>query len=204
MPSASSSRSGPHARMGRLHLAHIDDLDQMIARLDAQIEAMMTPLSGPAPVADHRPRHRPARRGRDDDGGLLALIAHGVPAGAVAGGYMVAGSLGGDDSGGGFAGIHGARGSAARIARIWAARRAWYRPSARPSGRVHSRSRCPWPARSCAACASRALVSSTVWPAVPGGTARVKVTRNSAAVTALLAGVGGGSFGCGESGVTSS
>src|SRR5262249_53101164 len=195
MPSASSSRSGPHARMGRLHLAHIDDLDQMIARLDAQIEAMMTPLSGPAPVADHRPRHRPARRGRDDDGGLLALIAHGVPAGAVAGGYMVAGAVGGGPRGVAAAVLQGCSGSSSRTACSRAAARARYRPSARPSGRVHSRSRCPWPATSCAACASRALVSSTVWPAVPGGTARAKVTRNSAAVTALLAGVGGGSFG---------
>src|SRR5215468_7527949 len=126
-----------------------------------------------------------------DDGDLLALIAHGVPVGAVAGGYMIAGSLGCGDSGVVSTVIQGASGSASRIACIWAAPRAWYRPSARPSGRVHSRSRCPWPARSCAACASRALVSSTVWPAVPGGTARVKVTRNSAAVTALLVGVGG-------------
>jgi hypothetical protein len=41
--------------------------------------------------------------------------------------------------------------------------------------------------------------------AVPGGTARVKVTHgNSLAVMALLVGVGGGSFGCAESRVTSS
>jgi transposase len=36
--------SGHHALMCRLHLDHIDHLDQMIARLDAQIEAMMTPF----------------------------------------------------------------------------------------------------------------------------------------------------------------
>ena len=33
-----------HALMYRLHLDHIDHLDAMIARLDAQIEAMMTPF----------------------------------------------------------------------------------------------------------------------------------------------------------------
>jgi len=33
-----------HALMCRLHLDHIDHLDAMIARLDAQIEAMMTPF----------------------------------------------------------------------------------------------------------------------------------------------------------------
>ena len=34
----------PHALMCRLHLDHIDHLEAMIARLDAQIEAMMTPF----------------------------------------------------------------------------------------------------------------------------------------------------------------
>jgi transposase len=33
-----------HALMCRLHLDHIDHLEAMIARLDAQIEAMMTPF----------------------------------------------------------------------------------------------------------------------------------------------------------------
>jgi transposase len=33
-----------HALMCRLHLDHIDHLEAMLARLDAQIEAMMTPL----------------------------------------------------------------------------------------------------------------------------------------------------------------
>src|SRR5258706_3599383 len=109
-----------------------------------------------------------------NDGDLPARSAHGVPAGAVAGGWMIAGSLGCGDSGVVSTAIQGASGSDARIASIWAASRAWYRPSARPSGRAHSRSRCPCPARSCAACASRALVSCTVWPGVPGGTARLK------------------------------
>lgn len=35
---------GHHALMCRLHLEHIDHLDDMIARLDAQIEAMMIPF----------------------------------------------------------------------------------------------------------------------------------------------------------------
>ena len=33
-----------HALMCRLHLDHIDHLEEMIAKLDAQIEAMMTPF----------------------------------------------------------------------------------------------------------------------------------------------------------------
>src|SRR5213076_1447506 len=33
-----------HAVMCRLHLDHIDHLEAMLARLDAQIEAMMTPF----------------------------------------------------------------------------------------------------------------------------------------------------------------
>ena len=33
-----------HALMCRLHLDHIDHLEPMIARLDAQIEAMMAPF----------------------------------------------------------------------------------------------------------------------------------------------------------------
>src|SRR5262249_37027819 len=33
-----------HALMCRLHLEHIDHLDEMITRLDAQIEAMMVPF----------------------------------------------------------------------------------------------------------------------------------------------------------------
>jgi transposase len=33
-----------HALMCRLHVEHIDDLDDMIARLDAQVEAMMVPF----------------------------------------------------------------------------------------------------------------------------------------------------------------
>jgi transposase len=33
-----------HALMRRLHLEHIDHLDDMIARLDAEIEAMMVPF----------------------------------------------------------------------------------------------------------------------------------------------------------------
>src|SRR5690349_16780246 len=81
--------------------------------------------------------------GRWCDGGLPALIAHGVPVGAVEGGYMIVGSLGCGDSGVVSTVIHGASGSASRIACIWAASRAWYRPTARPSERVHSRSRCP-------------------------------------------------------------
>ena len=35
-----------HALMCRLHLDHIDHLEAMLARLDAQIEAMMTPFQG--------------------------------------------------------------------------------------------------------------------------------------------------------------
>jgi tetratricopeptide (TPR) repeat protein len=80
--------------------------------------------------------------------------------------------------------------------------RARQRPSERPSpGSAHSRSRCPCPASSCARSASRALVSSTAWAGVPSGTATVKVVRNS--VTPGLAS-SAGSFGCRESGVTSS
>ena len=62
-----------------------------------------------------------------------ARLAHGVPAGAVAGGWMIAGSLGSGDSGVVSMVIQGASGSDARIACIRAASRAWYRPSARPS-----------------------------------------------------------------------
>ena len=55
-----------HALMCRLHLDHIDHLEAMIARLDAQIEAMMAPFQRPAGPARHRPRDRPARRRRSD------------------------------------------------------------------------------------------------------------------------------------------
>ena len=53
-----------HALMCRLHLDHIDNLEAMIARLDAQIEAMMTPFSRRPGPADHGPGHRPAVRRR--------------------------------------------------------------------------------------------------------------------------------------------
>ena len=70
-----------HALMCRLHLDHIDHLEAMIARLDAQIEAMMTPfqpqrdLLATAPgigqlaaagviCRDRRQRHRVLRRRR--------------------------------------------------------------------------------------------------------------------------------------------
>ena len=53
-----------HALMCRLHLDHIDHLEAMIARLDAQIEAMMTPFSRRPGPADHGSRHRPATRRR--------------------------------------------------------------------------------------------------------------------------------------------
>jgi transposase len=36
-----------HALMCRLHLEHIDHLDEMIARLDAQVDAMMVPFTRP-------------------------------------------------------------------------------------------------------------------------------------------------------------
>ena len=36
-----------HALMCKLHLEHIDHLDDMIARLDAQVEAMMVPFAQP-------------------------------------------------------------------------------------------------------------------------------------------------------------
>ena len=53
-----------HALTCRLHLDHIDHLEAMIARLEAQIED--DPLSRPAGPARHRPRDRPARRCRGD------------------------------------------------------------------------------------------------------------------------------------------
>ena len=55
-----------HALMCRLHLDHIDHLEAMLIRLDAQIEAMMTPFQPPAGPARHRPRDRPAVRRRGD------------------------------------------------------------------------------------------------------------------------------------------
>ena len=57
-------RRAPHALMCRLHLDHIDHLVAMIAKLDAQIEAMMGALSRRPGPADHHPRHRPAGRRR--------------------------------------------------------------------------------------------------------------------------------------------
>ncbi len=54
-----------HALMCQLHLEHIDHLEDMIARLDAQVEQMMIPFA-PAPgSADHDPGHRSDRRRRD-------------------------------------------------------------------------------------------------------------------------------------------
>jgi transposase len=45
LPMALEGRFGDHhALMCRLHLDHIDHLEAMIARLDAQIEARMTPF----------------------------------------------------------------------------------------------------------------------------------------------------------------
>jgi transposase len=51
-----------HALMCRLHLDHIDHLEAMLARLDAQIEAI--PLSRRPGPADHGSWHRPVVRGR--------------------------------------------------------------------------------------------------------------------------------------------
>jgi len=41
---ALEGRSGPPAMLCRLHLDHLDHLDGMLAKLDAQIEAMMQPF----------------------------------------------------------------------------------------------------------------------------------------------------------------
>jgi transposase len=55
-----------HAVMCRLHLDHIDHLEAMLARLDAQIEAMMTPFQAARDLLATVPRDRPARRRRGD------------------------------------------------------------------------------------------------------------------------------------------
>src|SRR5260370_31384983 len=67
-----------------------------------------------------------------DDGDLLALIAHGAPVGAVVGGYMIAGSLGGGDSGVGSTVLQRPRGSPSTNACIWAAAPPLDPPRARP------------------------------------------------------------------------
>jgi transposase len=53
-----------HALMCQLHLDHIGHLDNMIAKLDAQVEAMMAPFRAERDHPDHHPRHRGAGRCR--------------------------------------------------------------------------------------------------------------------------------------------
>ena len=55
-----------HALMCRLHLDHIDHLEAMIARLDAQIEAMMTPFQAARDLLTTAPGIGPLVRRRGD------------------------------------------------------------------------------------------------------------------------------------------
>lgn len=48
-----------HALMCTLHLEHIAGLNEMIARLDAQVEKMMAPFRPAAGAAGHDPGDRP-------------------------------------------------------------------------------------------------------------------------------------------------
>ena len=52
--------------MCRLHLDHIDHLEAMTAKLDAQIEATMQPFRAARDLLSTFPRHRAACRRRGD------------------------------------------------------------------------------------------------------------------------------------------
>lgn len=62
-----------HALMCRLHLEHIDHLEEMIARLDAQVEAMMVPFARPRDLVVSVPGF-----GAISAAALLAEIGTGV------------------------------------------------------------------------------------------------------------------------------